>query len=323
MQWLLAGLTFLIVAMIAGAAFLLAGGRRRSAVRTRLQALEKGAAKGNVLAAVGPDLVRDELFSDVPWLHGLLTHWSWSARLRDLIGQAGMSVKPGKLLLLSGALGLGTGFAARYLYTNPFVPVPAAVMVALVPLGVILVKRSRRLHAFEKGFPEAIDLLARSVRAGFSFASGLEVIATELSDPVAGEFRTTFEEQNLGLPLKDALLNLSTRVPLIDMRFFVTALMIHRETGGNLAEILDNLARVIRERFRIVGEVRTKTAQGRMTAGVLLAVPPGMLLVLRMMNPDYINLLFTDPWGPYMLGGAAAMQVIGALLMWKIVNIEV
>jgi len=323
MQWLLAVLTFLIVALIAAAIFLLARPQSQNAVRTRLEALEKGTAKGNVQASIGADLVRDESLSDVPVLHRLLTQWSWSARLRDLIGQAGMAVKPGKLILLSGVLGLGTALATQHVYTTPFTPLPAGVLASLVPSGVILMKRARRLHAFEKEFPEAIDLLARSVRAGYSFATGLEVVATELSDPVAAEFRVTFDEQNFGLPLRDAFLNLSARVPIMDVRFFVTALLIHKETGGNLAEILDNLAHVIRERFRIVGEVRTRTAQGRMTAGILIALPPAMLLVLRMLNPDYVNLLFTDPWGSYMLIGAGVMQVIGALLLWKIVNIAV
>jgi tight adherence protein B len=323
MQWMLAGLTFLIVVMLGVVVFLLAGRRTPNAVRIRLEALEKGAARGNVRVPARPELVRDELLSDVPALHRLLTHWSWGARLRDLIGHADMNLKPGKLILLSGVLGMGVGLAAQHFYTSPFIAVPAGVAAAWAPLVFILVKRSRRLHAFEKGFPEAIDLLARSVRAGYSFSTGLEVVANELSDPVAGEFRVTFDEQNFGLPLRDAFLNLSARVPIIDVRFFVTAILIHKETGGNLAEILDNLAHVIRERFRIVGEVRTRTAQGRMTAGVLIALPPAMLLVLRVINPDYVNLLFTDPWGSYMLGGAAIMQVIGALLLWKIVNIAV
>ena len=149
------------------------------------------------------------------------------------------------------------------------------------------------------------------------------MIATELAEPVAGEFRTTFEEQNFGLPLRDALLNLSERVPLIDVRFFVTALLIQKETGGNLAEILDNLSHVVRDRFRILGEVRIRTAQGRLTAAILMALPPFMALMLRVVNPDYVNLLFTDAWGPYMLGGAAILQVIGSAMLWKIVNIEV
>jgi len=323
MQLLLAGLTFAIVAMVSVVIFLLVGRRAPSAVRTRLEALEKGSAKGNVAGSANTNLVRDELLSDVPVLHRLLTHWSWGGRLSDLIKQAGMSVKPGKLILLSGVLALATGIAAHHYYPSPFVTVPAGIVAALIPLVVILAKRSRRLHTFEKGFPEAIDLLARSVRAGYSFSTGLEVVANELSDPVAGEFRIVFDEQNFGLPLRDAFLNLSARLPIIDVRFFVTAILIHKETGGNLAEILDNLSHVIRERCRIVGEVRTRTAQGRLTAAVLIALPPAMLLVLKIINPDYVNLLFTDPWGSYMLGGAAIMQVIGALALWKIVNIAV
>ena len=179
------------------------------------------------------------------------------------------------------------------------------------------------MREFEKNFPEAIDLLGRAVRAGHAFTTGIEMIATELPEPVAREFRITFEEQNFGLPLKEALLNLAERVPLIDVRFFVVAILIQKETGGNLAEILDNLSRVVRERFKILGEVRIRTAQGRMTAGVLIALPPLMALMLVVVNPDYIGVLFTDPAGPYILVAAAIMQVIGSAILWKIVHIEV
>jgi tight adherence protein B len=187
----------------------------------------------------------------------------------------------------------------------------------------MLFKRLRRLRAFEKNFPEAIDLLARAVRAGHAFTTGLEMIATELPQPVAGEFRIAYEEQNFGLPLKDALLNLTERVPLVDVRFFVTALMVQKETGGNLAEILDKLAYLVRDRFRILGDVRTKSAQGRLTAAILIAAPPGIVLMLRAMNPDYLRPMFEDPWGFYAMVIAVALQVIGSLLLWKIVRIEV
>jgi tight adherence protein B len=149
------------------------------------------------------------------------------------------------------------------------------------------------------------------------------MIAKEMPEPVAGEFRITFEEQNLGLPLKDALLNLTERMPLIDVRFFVTALLIQKESGGNLAEILDNLAHVIRDRFRIYGEVRVKTAHGRLTAGILVALPPIMGVLMWSLNPSYMEPLFRDVWGPYMLVAAAAMQVTGSILLWKIIRIEV
>jgi len=193
----------------------------------------------------------------------------------------------------------------------------------VAPTAFVAFKRSRRLRAFEKSFPEAIDLLGRAVRAGHAFTTGLEMVATETPEPLAGEFKIAFDEQNFGLPLRDALMNLAARVPIVDVRFFVTALLIHKETGGNLAEILDNLSRVIRERFKLLGEVRIRTAQGRLTAGILIALPPAMILVMRWLNPDYVNQLFTDPLGPYMLAGAALLQVVGSAMLWKIVSIQV
>jgi len=184
-------------------------------------------------------------------------------------------------------------------------------------------KRKRRLRQFEERFPEALDLLGRAIRAGHAFTTGLEMISKDSPEPVASEFRTAFEEQNFGLPLRDALLNMTERIPLIDVRFFVTALLIQKETGGNLAEILDSLARVIRERFRIFRDVRIRTAQGRLTAGIMIALPIFMLLVLSILNPAYTRVLFYDPKGPPVLAVAACLQVVGSLIIWKIIQIEV
>ena len=213
---------------------------------------------------------------------------------------------------MSGVICLGAYLVVSNIYHNAVFAVLALVGGAIAPFAYVALMRSRRLRAFEKQFPEAIDLLGRAVRAGHSFTSGLEMIAGELAEPVATEFRTTFEEQNFGLPVRDALLNLTERVPLIDVQFFVTALLIQKETGGNLAEILDNLSHVVRERFRIYGEVRVKTAQGRLTAGILISVPPIMIMMMRVLNPSYIQVLFQDPIGPYILGGAAFLQVPGS-----------
>jgi tight adherence protein B len=190
-------------------------------------------------------------------------------------------------------------------------------------MGVVVFKRQKRLKAFEANFADSLDLLGRAVRAGHAFTTGLEMISKEAPEPIASEFRKTFEEQNFGLPLRDSLLNLAERVPLVDVRFFVTALLLQKETGGNLAEILDGLARLIRDRFRIYREVGVKTAQGRLTAMILVALPFVMLVVLEILNPAYISILFTDPIGPMLLGGAALMQVVGSLILWKIVHIEV
>ena len=149
------------------------------------------------------------------------------------------------------------------------------------------------------------------------------MIANEVAEPVAGEFRQLYEEQKFGLPVRDALINLADRVPLVDVRFFVTALLVQKETGGNLAEILDELSRVIRDRFRIYREVQTKTAQGRLTAMIMIAMPMVMMGVLELLNPKYMQVLFRDPLGPTVLGLTAVLQVIGSFILWKIVQIKV
>jgi len=324
MPILLAALVFVVIVGLFVMFWLLRGGTpREEVVRRRLEAVHRAERRGST--SPGLELTRDELMSDVPMLNRMLMRWTWAARLRHLLTQAGMEAKPGKIVLLSAVLGVGTFFALSVSsVTDYFVlRLPAAVVATLLPFLFVLFKRNQRFHQFEKNFPEALDLLSRAIRSGHAFTTGLELIGKELPEPVAGEFRTTFEEQNFGLPLRDALLNLSERMPLIDVRFFVTALLIQKETGGNLAEILDNLSRVIRERFRVHGEVRIRTAQGRLTAAILIALPPTMLVILRMINPGYIKPLFDDPWGPYMLGAAAFLQVTGSLLLWKIVHIEV
>jgi tight adherence protein B len=319
---LVAGVTFILVMGVFLVIWLFAGSERQpEKVRRRLEAVEKAERRGHV--SLGLKLVRDELLSDVPWIHRLLARWSWSGKLREFMTQAGLKSRPGKLLMVSGISGLVGYELLHFLYRNVPLALGVACACAAAPFAVVAILRRRRLRAFERHFPEALDLLARAVRAGHAFTTGLEMIGKELTEPLAGEFRTTFDEQNFGLPLRDSLINLSERVPLIDVRFFVTSLLIQKETGGNLAEILDGLARVIRDRFRIYGEVRVRTAQGRLTAGILIALPPAMMLILRALNPGYMQVLFTDPAGPWLLAMAATLQVLGSAMLWKIVNIEV
>jgi tight adherence protein B len=321
MASLLALLTFLIVVIAALAVLAVLGSRGRQDVIRRLEAIAKAERRGQGTYELR--LLRDELLSDVPLLNRLLLRWAWPMRLRQFINQAGWKAKPTSLMLWSLLAALGAYVVVAQFYTNPLIALVAGAAAGSVPFAAVVFMRSRRLRAFEKSFPEAIDLLGRAVRAGHAFTTGLEMVAQEMSQPLAGEFRIAFEEQNFGLPLKDALLNLTERVPLVDVRFFVTALLVQKETGGNLAEILDKLAHVVRERFRIMGEVRIKTAQGRLTAGILIVLPIIVTLILRGLNPDYMRPLFQDPWGPYMLGGAALLQVVGSLIIWKIVQIEV
>jgi tight adherence protein B len=219
------------------------------------------------------------------------------------------------------------GVATCVIATYAVAALPAAIALGAaagtIPFMFVAWKRRRRLRKFEEYFPEALDLLGRAVRAGHAFTTGLEMIGKESSEPIAGEFRKAFDEQNFGIPVRDALLNLTERVPLVDVRFFVTALLVQRETGGNLAEILDGLARVIRDRFRIQREVRVKTAQGRMTAGLLIALPPVMMFLLATVNRGYVRVLWAEPTGLMMLGLAALSQLLGSLIILKIIHIEV
>jgi tight adherence protein B len=321
MTILIAVCAFFVVAVVLLAFVLLQAGAKQQQALSRLESVIKAEKRGSV--SLDLNLLRDELLSDVPVLNRMLLRWSWATGLRRFVAQAGGKTKPGKLVLYSAVMALIVDLGAPQFTSNALITVGAASFCAAVPFAVIGIKRALRLHAFEKHFADAIDLLGRAVRAGHAFTTGLEMIATELPEPVAGEFRTAFEEQNFGLPLKDALLNLCERVPLIDVRFFVTALLVQKETGGNLAEILDNLSKVIRERFKILGEVRTRTAQGRMTAAILISLPPAMILMLRAINPDYIRPLFEDPLGVYMIGIAASLQVLGSLILWKVVHIKV
>ena len=229
----------------------------------------------------------------------MMLKWSWAGALKKYISQAGLTIKPATILLLMVVLGFTAYLFVGYLYQQAVFSIVGAVIAALVPFAVIAWKRNKRMGQFEEHLPEALDLLGRAVRAGHSFTTGLELIAQECGEPIAGEFRTTFEEQNLGLPLRDSLLNLTERVPLVDVRLLVTALLIQKDSGGNLAEILDELSRVIRERFRIYREVKVKTAQGRLTAAILIAMPLIMLAALGALNPGYIRVLFVDPTGQH------------------------
>jgi tight adherence protein B len=194
---------------------------------------------------------------------------------------------------------------------------------ASLPFLFLKIKRKRRLNAFEEAFPEALDLIARALKAGHAFATGLKMVADEMPEPVGPEFRKTFDEQNFGLPLKDALGNLTARIPLLDVRFFSTAVLIQRETGGNLSEILENLAHVVRERFKILRQVRVYTAHGRLTGYVLLGLPVFLAIALAFINPEHMQLLFRERIGHMMLGATAVMQTIGYFWIKQVVKIEV
>jgi tight adherence protein B len=193
----------------------------------------------------------------------------------------------------------------------------------VLPYGYATYRRTKRFEQFEELFPQAIDTLARAVRAGHAFTTALELIANEVAEPIAGEFRKLFEEQKFGLPVRDALVNLTERIPLVDVKFFVTAVMLQRETGGNLAEILDNLSYVIRERFKIMRQVRVFTAQGRLTMMLLMGLPPLIVVIMQMMNPTFIQPLFAEPLGHILVVIGVSLQTIGYFVIRRVITIQV
>jgi len=225
------------------------------------------------------------------------------------------------MLLTISSLAGWLVFLVALLFNSPLLLALLFGLLALsIPFIVIAIKRQRRFLKFEEQFPDAIDLLARAVRAGHAFTTGLDLIAKEMPNPLADEFQRTYEQQNLGLPLRDAFENLMRRMPLTDVRIFVTALMIQKDSGGNLAEILDNLSTVIRERFKLMRQIRVYTAQGRLSLYLLVAIPPIMGVMIYFLNRDYIMRLFTDPLGLRFLMAGILLQVLGYFAIRKIIQ---
>jgi tight adherence protein B len=271
----------------------------------------------------GKVLVKVQNVGPLPAVDRMLAGTERGSALSQWIEQSGMKVSLSGVMLI--ALGLAVLLAivgAAIARSRWGMPVGAALGFAL-PFVVLNIKRGRRMRAFEEQFPEGLDLIARALKAGHAFATGLKMVADEMPDPVGPEFRKTFDEQNFGLPLKDALDNLTHRMPLLDVRFFSTAVLIQRETGGNLSEILENLAHVVRERFKILRQVRVYTAHGRFTGYVLLALPAVLCIALSFINPEHMNLLFRERIGQMMLMGALGMQTIGYLWIKQVIKIEV
>jgi len=239
------------------------------------------------------------------------------------IEQSGVKVSVSAVLFAALGLGLVVAFVVGGATRSRLATPIGAAFGFAIPFMFLKIKRTRRMRAFEEHFPEALDLISRALKAGHAFNTGLKMIADEMAEPVGPEFRKTFDEQNFGLPLKDSLENLTHRVPLLDVRFFSTAVLIQRETGGNLSEILENLGHVVRERFKILRQVRVYTAHGRMTGYVLLALPAVLSIALSFINPEHMNMLFRERLGQMMLMGALVMQTLGFLWIKQVVKIEV
>jgi len=232
-----------------------------------------------------------------------------------------MKITVATLLLSAGVAALATFLIVSYVAGNRWFGLAAGVVGGTIPFLIVRQKKANRLRKFEEQFPEAIDLIGRALRAGHAFTTGLAMVAEEIPKPVGEEFQLLYDRQNYGMPLPDALKAFAARMPLIDARFFVTAVLTQRETGGNLGEVLDNLARVIRDRFRVKRQVRVLTAHGRITGWILAAMPPGLAVAMFVVAPGHMKMLISDPLGVQMIIGALVLQVIGTLIIRKLVNI--
>src|SRR5579872_4369045 len=268
-------------------------------------------------------LLRDELLSEIPALDRILQRSPRVTRLRLLLQQADMKVRAGNFLLLCVVSACLFGMLLLLMSKVVLFAWVGALGGLMLPFVYASFRRQKRFQKFEELFPEAIDTLARAVRAGHAFTTALELIASEMSEPVAGEFRKLFEEQKFGLPVRDEILNLAERIPIVDVKFFVTAVMLQRETGGNLAEILDNLSYVIRERFKIMRQVRVYTAQGRLTMLLLMGLPPVIVVTMLMTSPAFIHPLFADPIGHVLVVAGVVLQTLGYFVIRKIIQIQV
>ena len=316
-----------VTAGVVGMAMLLSGRtqvKREKAIQNRLQEVSGGTAMtaedGNPADST---LLRKEAVASLPNVERVAAAAIKGSGLERWLQQSGTAMTISAVIMTTLMFGVLAAIAT-FMFTHLWW---AAMLAFVAGLGIqpllLKHKRTKRIDRFEEHFPEALDLLSRAVRAGHAFSAGMKMVADELEDPVGPEFRKAFDEQNYGLPLKESLNALADRIPLLDVKFFATAVLIQRETGGNLAEILDNLANVVRERFKIRRQVRVHTAHGRFTGWVLMGLPAFLAVALMFINPEHMNLLFEEKLGQMMIAVCILMQLIGFIWIKQVVKIEV
>jgi len=312
---------FLCVAALVGAVAMLLKGGSDNPLEDRLSAMTGASAtrKSNE-PVVTQSVLSQPLDTSVGAIEKLVAR---VLNLSLLIQQADVPISAPNFLMICaglGALGLIVPVALRvHVAAAPAI----AILLTLLPFAWLVYKRNKRYAAFAKQLPDALELMSRALRAGHSLGAGFSLVAEEMNAPIATEFSRVFEEQNLGIPFSEALDHIAERIPNLDLKFFVTAVVLQRQTGGDLAEILDKIGHLVRERFKIWGQVQALTGEGRLSGIVLLGLPPALFAAVWYLNPDYLMPLFTDPMGKKMLAGGLFMQLVGALVIRKIVNIKV
>jgi tight adherence protein B len=322
--WLAAALVFISVAMITTALAILvewlARRRRERGVATQLHRLSTEALE--TLSPGAAAILRGTGISEAPWVQLLTGRVPHLRDVQNMLHQAALDWSVRSYMTFAFGSGVAFGLTAYGLTASWIAAAFAAALGASLPYMYVGYRRGKRLARFEEQFPAAVDLLGRAIRAGHPLSAALKMVADEVADPVAGEFRAVFEEQRFGLPFTESLAALADRVPLADVRIFVTAVLIQREVGGNLTEILDNLAEIIRQRFTLKRQVQVLTAEGRYSVYVLTALPIVIAGFVYLTNPTYLKPLWETDIGRMMLYGALAAQVVGYLWMRKLTNIE-
>ena len=269
------------------------------------------------------DITRKRVLSRVPLLNTILLHTPGVRPLERLLQQANVQSPLGVFILLASVLAL-TGYLAGSLLTiNRVIPLIIAAFLAGIPFLYVIRKKKKRMEKFQKQLPEGLELIARSLRAGHAFTSGMKLAADEFDDPLGPEFTETLDQINFGVSVSDALKNLAGRVDCPDLRYFVVAVILQRETGGNLAEIIESIGYIIRERFKLKGKIRILAAEGKLSAIILVAIPFFVIIALHFTSPKYINALFFEPAGRIMGAVALVMMVMGIFVMKKMINIKV
>jgi tight adherence protein B len=319
-MWLILSLVFLSAFAIS--MLLISAMRRPSSTlahATLLAALRPHFAVGEEVI----DISKEHRLSTIPWLNDLLSGINVVLGLRHTIVQAGMSTTPAKLLLSCALLWASLAAILNWRFQFGMVSPGIAFPAALLPFFYVLIKRSRRLNLMQQKLPEALDLMSSALRAGHSMGGALGTAARESPEPVGRELRICFEEINFGVDLRTALNNLLDRAPMQDLRMMATAMLIHKESGGNLAEVLEKAANVVRERARLRQEIRVHSAQGRLSGFILAVLPMLVALLLNYLNPTYIHTLFTEPLGVKIVSGAIVMNLLGLLIIHRIVSIRI
>ena len=269
------------------------------------------------------NLIKQRLLSRSPTLERLMLQIPRIHSLDRLLIQSGMQTSVASFLGYTCMAVLGGMAIASLLNLHFVISLLCLVVAGSLPLLLVLSARHKRLRKIDGQLPDVIDLMARALKAGHAFSGALQMVSNEGAEPIAGEFRTTFEEINFGISMQDALMNLSIRIPSTDLRYLVIAVLIQRESGGNLAELLESISSLIRARLKLLGTIRVLSAEGRLSAWILGCLPFALALVIHLINPGYLNILFTDPAGHLLLGGALTMMVIGIFVMWRIIKIRV